>query len=143
MGNADCSGNISLIAFLNGVEIGGESGTLPFSAGLDGTTGKGLPIVNWSAGISTTSENLTAGESNVSLAPAFSYIASGLSASLFSNVTMALDFTVNYLGAGQSISLPDSLWLSVGDAQASQVPEPGTVLLLGAGLAGFYWFRKR
>lgn len=143
LSSSSCRGFVSLDALVFGVTIGGEGATLPVTVGLDGTTGKGLPLVTWNAGINTVSDSLAGGGGNVSLTPTFAYIVSAGAASVFSNISMALDFTITQLGAGQSINLPSSLWLSVGDAQANQVPEPGTILLLGAGLAGFYWFRKR
>ncbi len=39
---------------------------------------------------------------------------------------------------GQSLFLPDSLFL-----QLNSVPEPGTLAIVGAGLAGVIWFRRR
>ena len=44
------------------------------------------------------------------------------------------------LGAGEAIFLPGSLFqqLNVVDA-----PEPGTLAIVGAGLAGVIWFRRR
>lgn len=44
----------------------------------------------------------------------------------------------NGLGDGESIFLPDSLFL-----QLDTVPEPGTLVIVGAGLAGVIWFRRR
>ena len=42
------------------------------------------------------------------------------------------------LSEGDSIFLPDSLFL-----QLNSVPEPGTLAIVGAGLAGVIWFRRR
>jgi hypothetical protein len=40
---------------------------------------------------------------------------------------------------GESITLPSSLTLGLGN----EVPEPGTLAIVGAGLAGALWFRRR
>ena len=53
---------------------------------------------------------------------------------------MGLEFS-NGLGDGEQITLPSSLFqqLDIGGA----VPEPGTLAMVGAGLAGALWFRRR
>jgi hypothetical protein len=53
---------------------------------------------------------------------------------------MSMDF-FNGMAGGTSISLPDSLFQQVG--LDSPVPEPGTVVIVAAGLAGAFWFRRR
>ena len=54
-------------------------------------------------------------------------------------LSMSLTLPVG-LADGESINLPDSLFLQV---DTSSVPEPGTLAIVGAGLAGALWFRRR
>jgi len=43
---------------------------------------------------------------------------------------------------GETISLPNSLFQQL-NTSGSSVPEPGTVAIVGAGLLGAFWFRRR
>ena len=49
--------------------------------------------------------------------------------------------TTSGLGDGEAIFLPDSLFQQLNTV--SDVPEPGTLAIVGAGLAGVIWFRRR
>lgn len=46
---------------------------------------------------------------------------------------------ISGMADGESISLPSSLTLGLGN----EVPEPGTLAIVGAGLLGALWFRRR
>lgn len=79
---------------------------------------------------------------NLSIDPAFSYLDQGVDIKYATNMSMSMRLTIGTMNANSSIILPDSLFLGVGDA-TSPVPEPATLLILGASLAGLAWFRKR
>lgn len=84
--------------------------------------------------------------SNVSLDGGQSYSQSFAPGFLTSNASNSLILSVgidfaNGLEAGSSLSLPNSLFEQVGTM--SDVPEPGTVGIVGAGLVGALWFRRR
>ena len=53
---------------------------------------------------------------------------------------MGLELTSG-LGDGEAIFLPDSLFQQLNTV--GEVPEPGTLAIVGAGLAGVIWFRRR
>jgi hypothetical protein len=58
------------------------------------------------------------------------------------NSSIMLGLNVPRLASGESISLPDSLWYSFNSAVPTNIPEPGSVLLVGAAIAGAVWLRR-
>jgi hypothetical protein len=80
---------------------------------------------------------------DLSVMPSFAYsFTSPTAFPIASNITLAMEVYFNDIAPGTSISLPNSAWTALGDP-SSAVPEPGTFLLLAAGMAGVYWFRRR
>ena len=54
---------------------------------------------------------------------------------------LIMTLSIDGLANGESISLPSSLFLGVNSVDT--VPEPGTLAIVAAGLAGAFWFRRR
>ena len=50
--------------------------------------------------------------------------------------------TGNAMATGTTISMPGSLWYSFEQAVPTNIPEPGTVLLVSAALAGAWLLRR-
>jgi hypothetical protein len=161
-GDVACSGDINLEARLF---LSAEATELPVFAGIEGTaTGNPLsgvmdvfttivgprrtrPIVG--PGNVTIVQPPSIGPLlrvnglNLSVDPVFSYsFPSSTAIPISSNLTLLLNLAFNNLAPGTTINLPNSAWISLGDP-SSPIPEPGTILLLTAGMAGLLWFRRR
>jgi hypothetical protein len=82
--------------------------------------------------------------SSLPVEPVFSYsFPSATAIPIASNLTLLLNLSFDNLSPGSTISLPNSAWLALGQPTSSAIPEPGTILLLTAGMAGLLWFRRR
>lgn len=109
------------------------------SFGIDGLGPNGRFV---SVGVEGT-EALPRVIANISTAGNFSASSTFPAGFVLSNTPTTMIFLMglelgNGLGDGESMSLPDSLFL-----QLDTVPEPGTLAIVGAGLAGVIWFRRR
>jgi hypothetical protein len=60
-----------------------------------------------------------------------------------SQMNLAMFLTVDGMGDGDNVFLPNSLFQQVNLAGDNSVPEPGTLAIVGAGLAGAIWLRRR
>ena len=108
-----------------GIEgLGSTSGRF-VSVGVEGTEASPRVIGNIS-----TAGNFSA----MSVFPAGFVLTNGPSNMIF---LMGLQLSSG-LADGDTLFLPDSLFL-----QLNSVPEPGTLAIVGAGLAGVIWFRRR
>ena len=107
-----------------GIEGIGSSGRF-VSVGVEGTEALPRVIANIS-----TAGNFSA----INIFPAGFVLTNGPSNMIF---LMGLGLSSG-MSEGDSIFLPDSLFL-----QLNSVPEPGTLAIVGAGLAGVIWFRRR
>lgn len=59
------------------------------------------------------------------------------------NNSVQFTLTGNAMATGTSISMPGSVWYSFEQAVPTDVPEPGTVLLVTGALAGAWWLRRQ
>lgn len=138
-----CRGTFLIVAdlILGGVDANGPF--LPVFGGVEGTSrGVRSGFMSYNMSVDRGVEVSTMAAGNLSIDPAFSYLDQGVDIKYATNMSMSMRLTIGAMNGNSSISLPDSLFLGVGDA-TSPVPEPATLLILGASLAGLAWFRKR
>jgi hypothetical protein len=138
-----CQGTFLIVAdlILGGVDSNGPF--LPVFGGLEGTSRGANPgFMSYNMSVDRGVEVSTMAAANLSIDPVFSYLDQGVDIKYATNMSMSMRLTIGTMNGNSSISLPDSLFLGLGDA-ASPVPEPATLLILGGSLAGLAWFRKR
>jgi len=138
-----CQGTFLIVAdlILGGVDANGPF--LPVFGGVEGTSrGTSSDFMSYNMSVDRGVEVSTMAAGNLSIDPVFSYLDQGVDIKYATNMSMSMRLTIGTMNGNSSISLPDSLFLGLGDA-ASPVPEPATLLILGGSLAGLAWFRKR
>lgn len=138
-----CRGTFLIVAdlILGGVDANGPF--LPVYGGLEGTAKSSRPgFMSYNMSVDRGVEVSTLVGGNLSIDPVFSYFDQGVDIKYATNMSMSMRLTIGSMSQNSSISLPDSMFLGMGDA-TSPVPEPATLLILGASLAGLAWFRKR
>jgi hypothetical protein len=77
------------------------------------------------------------------LGPSFAVVQALGKTQIASNMPLLhFSWTVGKMQTGSTINLPGSLWYSF-EQTASDIPEPGTIGLAAAVLAGLYWMRRQ
>jgi len=78
-----------------------------------------------------------------SLGPSFAVLQNLAKTQIASNMPLLhFSWTVGEMPTGSTINLPGSLWYSF-EQTAADIPEPGTIGLAAAVLAGLYWMRRQ
>jgi hypothetical protein len=137
------NGSIEIFAdlALGGMDANGPM--LPVEGGVDGTSSPAdSGRMGYNMSVRTSASTSLLFNSNVSLISAFTSTASGPDIGYQTNMSLYMHLVFDSIVANTTILLPDSAFLSVGDAGAA-VPEPGTLAILGTSLAALLWFRKR
>ena len=151
-GTVTCAGEVPSCppTTLNFVAIINFSGPLTDQGGLFGVEGTGTVPPGFSASFGVGVEgNSTRQISNIPITStilATQTFPAGLVASSGStNLVLAMGLIFPRTPVGTSIDLPNSLFEQIGvqSPNSNTVPEPSTVALVGLGVAGAFWFRRR